>query len=190
MSTTPLLWATFPRLETERLVLRELVMSDAPALLRIFSDEETMRYWSSRPYTSIEQARALIRRVAMSRELESGIHWGITLRGDDTVIGKCAFSEWRKMHRRGEISYIIAREHWGQGLVSEAIRAMLDYGFDAMNLHSIEAGVTPGNEASTRMLERLGFKLEGHLRENFLADDRFIDSLIYSLLRREWVGAG
>lgn len=70
--------------------------------------------------------------------------------------------------------------------MSEALRAALDYGFDHMNLHSVEAGVTPGNEASTRMLEKLGSHLEGHLRENFWAEDRFVDSLIYSLLRRDW----
>jgi ribosomal-protein-alanine N-acetyltransferase len=79
----------------------------------------------------------------------------------------------------------VAREQRGKGIVSEALGAMLDYGFDRMNLHSVEAGVTPGNEASTRMLQRLGFRLEGHLRENFLTDRGFVDSLIYSMLRSD-----
>jgi ribosomal-protein-alanine N-acetyltransferase len=108
------------------------------------------------------------------------------LRGDQRLIGKCGYNEWRKRHRRGDISYIVAREHWGKGIVSEALHAVLDYGFDHLNLHSVEAGVTPGNDASTRMLERLGFHREGHLRESFWADGMFVDSLIYSLLRRDW----
>jgi ribosomal-protein-alanine N-acetyltransferase len=83
----------------------------------------------------------------------------------------------------------VAREKRGKGVVSEALGAMLDYGFDQMNLHSVEAGVTPGNEASTRMLQKLGFRLEGHLRESFLTDRGFVDSLIYSMLRSDWESA-
>jgi ribosomal-protein-alanine N-acetyltransferase len=179
-------WRIFPRLETERLVLREIVPADAEDLFRIFSDEETMRYWSSRPYTSVDQAHRLIKNLAEAAFAGVGIHWAITLRGDERMIGKCGYNEWRKAHRRGDISYIVAREHWGKGIVSEALGAMLDYGFDHMYLHSVEAGVTPGNDASMRLLQRLGFRLEGHLRESFLAENGFVDSLIYSLLRRDW----
>jgi ribosomal-protein-alanine N-acetyltransferase len=179
-------WLSFPILETERLFLREIVLADAEDLFRIFSDEETMRYWSCRPFTSVSQARMLIKRLAETAETGAGIHWAITERGNERLIGKCGYNEWRKAHRRGDISYIIAREQRGKGIVSEALRAMLDYGFDRMNLHSVEAGVTPGNDASTRMLQKIGFRLEGHLRENFLTDRGFVDSLIYSLLRSDW----
>lgn len=179
-------WRIFPQLETARLVLREIIPVDAEDLFRIFSDEETMRYWSCRPFTSIDQARGLINGLTEVARRGIGIHWAITLRGDDRMIGKCGYNEWRKEHRRADISYIVAREHQGKGIVSEALGVMLDYGFNYMNLHSVEAGVTPGNDASTRMLQRLGFRLEGHLRENFLTDGGFVDSLIYSLLRRDW----
>jgi [ribosomal protein S5]-alanine N-acetyltransferase len=182
-------WRIFPRLETERLVLREIVPADAEDLFHIFSDEETMRYWSCLPYTSVDQAHRLIEGLAKARLAGVGINWAITLRGDERLIGKCGYNEWRKAHRRGDVSYIVAREKRGMGVVSEALGAMLDYGFDHMNLHSVEAGVTPGNEASTRMLQRLGFRLEGHLRESFLTDRGFVDSLIYSLLRSDWESA-
>jgi ribosomal-protein-alanine N-acetyltransferase len=183
------IWQIFPELETERLVLREIVPSDAEDLFRIFSDEETLRYWSCRPYTSVDQASSLIESIAKQVREDTGIHWGITLRGNGRLIGKCGYNEWRRAHRRGDISYIIAREHWGKGVVSEAMGAVINYGFGHMNLHSIEAGVTPGNDGSTRVLERFGFRLEGHLRESFLAEDVFVDSLIYSLLRRDWEGS-
>jgi [ribosomal protein S5]-alanine N-acetyltransferase len=185
MSSIPI-WQTFPILKTERLVLREINMSDADDLFQIFSDQETMQYWSCRPYTSVVQAQRLIESLAESAREETGIHWAITLRGEDRLIGRCGYNEWRKRHRRGEISYIVARPYWGKGIVSEAMCAMLNYGFGEMNLHSVEAGVTPGNDGSTRMLERLGFRLEGHLRESYYAEDKFVDSLIYSLLRRDW----
>ena len=158
-------WQIFPKLETERLVLREIVPADVEDIYSIFSDEETMQYWSSRPYKSVDQAGRLIESIAQQVQEGTGIHWAITLRGDGRLVGKCGFNEWRKAHRRGDVSYVVARDLWGKGLVSEALRAVLDYGFSHMNLHSVEAGVTPGNTASTRMLEKLGFCLEGHLRE-------------------------
>jgi [ribosomal protein S5]-alanine N-acetyltransferase len=176
----------FPRLETARLILREIAPPDAEDLFRIFSDAEAMRYWSCRPYTSVEQAHRLIEEMVEAMHCGTSIQWAITLRGDERLIGKCGYNEWCKRHRRGDISYIVAREHWGKGIVSEALHAVLDYGFDHLNLHSVEAGITPGNDASTRMLERLGFRLEGHLRESFWADGMFVDSLIYSLLRKDW----
>jgi len=176
----------FPTLETERLVLRQIVPADAEDLYRIFTDDESMRYWSCRPFSSIKQADKLIESMAHSFLEGSGMHWAITLRNEDRLIGKCGYNEWRKLHRRGDISYIVDRSQWGKGLVSEALRAVLQYGFDQMDLHSVEAGVTPGNDASTRMLEKLGFHLEGHLKESFLVEDVFVDSLIYSLLRKEW----
>lgn len=183
------MWQPFPILETERLVLRQITVADADDLFAIFSDEQTMEYWSCRPYTSVSQASMLIESLEETIRQETGIHWAITLRSENRLIGRCGFNEWRKQHRRGEISYIIARNAWGKGTVSEALRVMLDYGFKEMNLHSVEAGVTPGNEGSTRLLERLGFRLEGHLRESYLAEDRFVDSLIYSLLQRDWSAA-
>jgi ribosomal-protein-alanine N-acetyltransferase len=182
------IFTDFPILETERLILREIVPADAEDIYRIFSDQETMRYWSCRPYTSVDQAGRLIESMAKQVRETTGIHWGITWRGNGRLIGKCGYNEWRKAHRRGDVSYIIAREQWGKGVVSEALSAVLEYGFDRMNLHSIEAGVTPGNDASTRMLGRLGFRLEGHLRESFLVEDEFVDSLIYSLLRQDYAG--
>jgi [ribosomal protein S5]-alanine N-acetyltransferase len=180
----------FPTLETERLVLRQIVPTDAEELYRIFNDEESMCYWSCRPFRSVTQADQLIKSMARAFLEESGIHWAITLRNEDRLIGKCGYNEWRKLHRRGDISYIVDRRQWGKGLVSEALRAVLAYGFNQMNLHSIEAGVTPGNDASTRMLQKLGFRLEGHLKESFLVEDVFVDSLIYSLLRKEWESSG
>ena len=145
-----------------------------------------MEFWSCRPFASVQQAHDLIESMTQARRSGSAIHWAITLRGDNRLIGKCGYNEWLKTHRRGDISYIVARECWGRGIVREALSAVLDYGFDQMNLHSIEAGVTPGNEGSTRILGKLGFKLAGHLRESYWAEDRFVDSLSYSLLRQEW----
>src|SRR6185369_4096381 len=84
-------WQIFPKLETERLVLREIVPTDARDLFRIFSDEETMRYWSCRPFTSVDQASSLIESMTKQVQDGTGIHWAISLRGDGRLIGKCGY---------------------------------------------------------------------------------------------------
>jgi [ribosomal protein S5]-alanine N-acetyltransferase len=180
------IWNPFPCLETERLVLREIVKTDAEALFYIFSNKEVMQYWSCHPFQSVDQASILIERIGEVLHSGKGIEWAIALKGKNTLIGKCRFNPWHREHCRAEISYILSREYWGQGIAKEALSAMMTYGFKYMELHSIEAQVTPGNYASIQLLEKLGFVLEGHLRESFLVEDKFVDSLIYSLLGRNW----
>ncbi len=173
-------------LETNRLLLRELVESDADGLFGIFSSPQAMEYWSFPPLSRPEQAVALIHEARELALSGTGLQWAIVRRDTGQLIGKCGFNEIRHRHRRGDVSYVLAEAHWGQGFASEALGALMRYGFKALNLHSLEAGITPGNDSSTRMLQRLGFRLEGHIRENYFAGDRFVDSLIYSLLRSEW----
>jgi ribosomal-protein-alanine N-acetyltransferase len=183
-------WDPFPQLETSRLTLRRVTRDDAPRLFQILGDEETMRYWSARAYTSVAQAFQLIDGMSAATSRGEAIHWGIADRSDRALVGVCGYNAWHRTHRRGDISYIVARDQWGKGVMREALHAMLDYGFREMKLHSVEAGVTPGNDGSVRLLERMGFRLEGHTRESFWAEDRFVDSLIFSLLGRDWEAGG
>ena len=91
---------------------------------------------------------------------------------------------WRimKEHHRAEIGYALHPDLWGQGLMSEAVAATLHYGFQKMKLHSVEAGVKPDNTASIHVLERSGFILEGHFKQNYCLNGVFVDSMVYSLL--------
>jgi ribosomal-protein-alanine N-acetyltransferase len=179
------MWDPFPTLETPRLVLRRIGRDDAAALFAIMRDEETMRYWSCRPYIALAQAHAKIDQLDADLAEGNAIYWAIARRGEPDLLGICGFNAWRK-HRRGDISYIVGRPHWGTGIMREALPAMLSYGFTALDLHSVEAGVTPGNDGSVALLERLGFCLEGHTRESFWAEDHFVDSMLFSLLQRDW----
>lgn len=175
-----------PVLGSARVTLRPLDLADAPALFAIFSDPEVMAYWSSRPHASVAQTEALIATLLDQSAAGAAQHWAIVRTSDNATIGKCGFHSWQGKHRRGDINYILGRPFWGLGYAAEAIRAMLNHGFDSLGLHSIQAGVTPGNHSSTRLLEKLGFRLEGHMKEDYWAEDHFIDSLIFGILQREW----
>lgn len=186
--TAPI-WDPFPTLLTHRFSLRRIVRDDADALFQIMSDEETMRYWSCRPYRTVAQAHAKIEQLDASLAQADGIYWAVARREAPDLIGFCGYNAWRK-HRRGDISYLVGRRHWGTGTMRETLPAVLSYGFSELDLHSVEAGVTPGNDGSVALLQRMGFRLEGHTRESFWAEDRFVDSMIFSLLRCDWHVAG
>jgi ribosomal-protein-alanine N-acetyltransferase len=178
------LFGAQPTLTTARLELRPLEMADAEALFEVFSDAEAMRYWSTAPHQDIEVTRDLVSSSLAAYEAQQGLEWAVTLRNDRRAVGKFGHWRWSRPHFRSEIGYILRRDLWGQGLAREGLAALCDFGFTQMQLHSIEAQLDPGNLASLRLLEGAGFTREGHLHENYFADGRFRDTLIYSLLRR------
>ena len=173
-------------LETPRLRLRALVERDVPALFEIFSDQETMRYWSHPAMTVLAEAEALQREIERHAVAGDLFQWGIARRADDAVIGTCTLYRIDREHRRCELGYVLRRDHWGAGLANEALRALVNHAFGAMGLHRLEADIDPRNAASIRSVERLGFKWEGRLRERYFVAGEIQDSLIYGLLAPEW----
>lgn len=173
-------------LRTARLALRPLEPEDAEALHAIHSDPEVMRYWSSPPWTTLEQARASI--AADAPGLASGSHAraGIVLREGGNLIGTCTLHGVQAASRRAELGYALARDHWGRGYMDEALRALVAHAFGPLGLHRLEADIDPRNAASARSLERLGFRREGHLRERWIVNGEISDSWLYGLLRHEW----
>jgi ribosomal-protein-alanine N-acetyltransferase len=181
-------FAAFPVLETERLVLRAMTAADAAATYRILSDPRVTRYFGSPPMADPAQADQRIERIHAAFADQSGVRWALAPRQDGEMIGSGGFWRIDKRHFRAEIGYELAPEHWGQGLIPEALQAMLGFGFTTMGLHSVEANIDPANQGSRRVLEKLGFVQEGYFRENYWLDDeqRFTDSAIFSLLASDW----
>jgi RimJ/RimL family protein N-acetyltransferase len=175
-----------PVLHTPRLRLRALTDADIAALFAIFKDPETMRYWSRPAMTDVAEAEALFHDIKRLEEAEALFEWGIARREDDLVIGTCTLFRIEREHRRAELGYILRRDHWKRGLANEALTALAAHAFGALGLHRLEADIDPRNAGSIRSVERLGFKLEGHLRERFFVAGEIQDSLIYGLLAPDW----
>ncbi len=112
--------------------------------------------------------------------------WGVFRRSDDTLVGTCTLAHVDTQNRRAEIGFILRFDQWGQGYMSEAINTLLRYAFDELGLHRIEADVDPRNDASIRLLKKLGFQREGYLRERWLVGQEINDSVLFGLLRNEW----
>lgn len=176
------------RIETERLVLRALRESDAEAVFKVFGDDAVTRYYDLATFTDIEQARLLIARMNARNANGDALRWGIVLKENDTVIGTGGFNQFARGWFHAGIGYDLAQAFWNQGYMTEALRAMVQYGFEHLRLNRTEALVVPGNNASGRVLEKAGFRREGILREYGFWKNRFWDLEMYALLKREWNG--
>ena len=173
-------------LQTARLDLRPLAPADAQALFALKSDPVVMRYGSSPPWTDPQAAVDYIERDL--REMAAGkfVQLAIVRREDASVIGTCNLCDFDAQCRRAEVGYSLMVSAWGRGYANEAVAALLDWGFERMQLNRVEADIDPRNTPSARALERLGFVREGHLRERWIVGGEKCDSLIYGLLAREW----
>ena len=173
-------------LNTRRLLLRPLRGSDADALLGLFSDPKVMRYWSTPPWKSIDQARSMIDRDGKAMAAGEHVRLGLERTEDGVLIGTCTLFAISEQCRRAEVGYAMASHAWGKAYMDEALRALLNYGFSELKLNRVEADIDPRNEASARSLERLGFKKEGYLRERWIVGDEVSDTALYGLLHRDW----
>jgi ribosomal-protein-alanine N-acetyltransferase len=179
---------TFPILETPRLLLRELLLSDAQAVFRIRGDQQVTQYNTGKAYDSVEQASDLISAITVAYDDKAEVRWGITLKqGDGQVIGMCGYNYWHRVDQRASVGYDLARAAWGQGIMTEALRAVVAFGFAQMKLHRVEADAEARNRASLRVLEKVGFQREGVQRDYFYADGAFHDLILFGLLRHEFI---
>ena len=176
----------FPHLQTQRLRLRQIVPADAPALFAIHSDAEWMRWYGVDPISSLVEAERLANLFSGWFAAGTGFRWALERKQDRQLIGTCGLFRWNKSWRNCVIGYEIQRGHHGQGYMREAVAAILDYGFDVMSLHRVQAETHPDNIPSIRLAMRLGFRFEGVHREQAYWDRRFHDLNCYSLLERDW----
>ncbi|RZJ35385.1 MAG: N-acetyltransferase [Flavobacterium sp.] len=172
----------FPILESDRLFLRRISTNDVQCVFDLRSDPETMKFVPRPLVKSHADALAHIALIDSKINNNEGINWAITCSGSDAMIGIIGHYVIKKEHFRSEIGYMILPQFCGKGLITEAVDAVLRYGFDQMKLHSVEAIIDPENIASARVLEKNGFVKEAHLRENEFYDGRFLDNVIYSKL--------
>ncbi|MUT67390.1 GNAT family N-acetyltransferase [Paenibacillus sp. NEAU-GSW1] len=178
----------FPELQTERLMLRQLTLQDADAIFHYFSSDEVTRYYDLDSFTERSQAVDIIQMWNDSFTLGLGIRWAICLKEDPTVlIGTCGYHTWKKEHCKAEIGYELTPERWNHGIMTEAVAAIIPYGFEVLGLNRIEALIDPSNEGSRRLLLKNGLTEEGLLRDYYLEKGQFVDAVVFSILKREHV---
>ncbi|MGO8946712.1 MAG: GNAT family N-acetyltransferase [Ktedonobacterales bacterium] len=179
----------FPSLTTNRLQLRQIQPSDTEALFALFSDEETMRFYGQEPHRSLDETRESIEQTQTHYAQREAIRWGIGLKVEDQLIGSCGFHHFDPDFHRAETGYALNHACWGQGIMTEAVSAILTYGFVELGLHRVEAIIDIANERSKGLLLKLGFTYEGNLRQRYSFQDHFEDEHYFGLLKDEWHGS-
>jgi ribosomal-protein-alanine N-acetyltransferase len=176
----------FQNLETNRLLLRRLDNSDVNEVFALRSNALTMQYIPRPLVQNDQEALAHITMINDKIDNNEGINWAISIKGNPKLIGIIGHYRIQPQNFRAEIGYMILPEFNGKGIVTEAIKEVVRYGFEKMQLHSIEAIIDPRNLASERVLQKNGFIKEAHLLENEFFEGKFIDTVIYSLLKRNF----
>jgi len=177
----------FPQLETKRLVLRRMTLEDAEFYLRHFSDPTIVELTAFEAPKDLDAAiEELLEYCIRIFDEGRGIRWGLALRGRPELIGTCGYHAWSRENFRARIGYDLAADHRRKGIMTEALVAMIGYGFEEMGLHRIEALTDPKNTGSIALLRKIGFRQEGVLREDTFFRGRFVDDVCFSLLKPEW----
>ncbi|WP_298393271.1 GNAT family protein [Flavobacterium sp.] len=176
----------FKNLETERLYLRRVAATDVKEILELRGNPGTMKYIPRPLISTEEEAMEHLKMIDDKIDNNEGINWAITLKGNPKLIGIIGHYRIQPENHRCEIGYMILPEYNGRGIVTEAIKVVLEYGFEDLNMHSIEAVIDPENVASERVLLKNGFIKEAHIQENELWNGKYWDSVIYSLLKRNF----
>ena len=175
-----------PELETERLLLRRMRQDDAQDMFAYASDPEVTRYVLFDTHRSVEDSEVFLRFAVEGYERGDFGGWGVVLKDSGAFIGTCGVDvNFAPEHDRAELGYVLSREHWGKGLMPEAVRAVIRFGFGRMELNRIQARCVAENTASARVMEKVGMTYEGTLRASEYIKGAFRDMKIYSILRRE-----
>ncbi|MHA2366024.1 MAG: GNAT family N-acetyltransferase [Candidatus Hodarchaeales archaeon] len=176
---------TSPILETKRLIIKQLTSNDVEFIFNHFSQEEINRFVYIR-MESLEDAQEFYERWCVRNDF-TRFRLGIALKDSpNRSIGTMFYKKWNKKHNTAEIGYDLSKNYWGQGLMTEALEALIQYGFEEMKLNRIEAFTNSENVMSERLLERFSFVKEGILRKKIFHKGKYQDELIYSLIIDDW----
>jgi [ribosomal protein S5]-alanine N-acetyltransferase len=172
----------FPELHTQRLRLRRLTESDVDVMYAMRSDTAVMQYMDMRKAETYTEAKAKLEEMNADIDNNKGITWCINLLDHNDMIGYVSIWRIDPAHFRGEVGYALSPHFWGKGIASEALEAVVKFGFSQLCLHSLEAIINPNNNGSANVLEKQGFVKEGHFKENYFFDGKFLDSVVYAQL--------
>lgn len=176
---------SFPILHTQRLDLIEIRQEHLSDIFKLFGDENVTRYYNLLPFQTEQDGQKLVDWFSSRFHEGLGIRWGIALKGNPHIIGTIGFNNYTK-HHRANVGYDLQTAYWNNGYVTEALQAVIAYGFNVLEVNRIEAEVMQGNIASEKVLEKLGFQHEGILREWMLWNGRYYDMTMLSLLGRDF----
>jgi len=166
--------------------MRKITLNDANDMFEYAADPQVSEYTMWSTHGSIEETKYFLKSLLKMYKRRELVDWGIVHKAEKKLIGTCGYVEWSMTHSRGEIGYVLDRKYWNQGYMSEAVNAIMEFGFREMLLNRIEAKCEVHNIGSARVMEKVGMQLEGILRQQLFVKGRYWDLKIYSILRDDF----
>ena len=176
------IFSHMPELETERLLLRPMRVSDTADMFAYAHDPAVTQYLLWRPHPDPAYTRSYLEYLAGRYRLGTCYEWAVVCREDGHMIGTCGFAGVDFPNNTGEVGYVINPAYRGRGFAPEAVRRVLRFGFDVMGLHRITARYMMGNDASRRVMDKVGMTFEGVRRESMLIKGSYRDIGVSAML--------
>jgi ribosomal-protein-alanine N-acetyltransferase len=173
----------FPVLKSKRLTMRPIKIEDAPEIFDMQTDDLVMEYIAKKKTESLEDVETLIQYISEAYEKQEMLCWAAVLRDGNKIIGTCGFNRIEKENLRAEIGGALSPRYWGAGVAYEAVKQIVNYGFEGLGLHAIEAKVDAKNRSAIFLLKQLGFVREGHFKDRMYFEGSFYDMDIYTKFR-------
>jgi ribosomal-protein-alanine N-acetyltransferase len=180
------LFSHIPTLETDRLILRGMRVSDASDMYEYARRPSVTEYLTWEPHASVEETREYLTYVGQRYRTGDFYDWSVVDKETGRMIGTCGFTSFNCPADSAEIGYVLNPAFQGRGLATEAVRRVLEFGFTELSLHRIEAHFIQGNDASRRLMERVGMQFEGFARESMRIKGRYRTIGTCGILRREF----
>ncbi|PLR79736.1 N-acetyltransferase [Bacillus canaveralius] len=173
----------FPIIETERLILKEVTTEDANDMFKYLSDKDVVKHMGLAPFQTVKDVWDEINWYNSIIKEGTGIRWGVTLKDFGKIIGSCGFLNMVTKHHRAEVGFELSKDYWGKGIASEALEAVVKFGYHHYQLERIEALIEPANLPSQKLVEKQGFTREGLLRHYEYTCGKFDDLYMYSIIK-------
>lgn len=178
--------STLPTLRGTSVRLRHITAADGPALLEVFGNPRVARFIGIPLLRGDQDVQDLLESISMGIRCNDLLQWGVTLLESDRLIGTCTLAHIDWANERAEIGFALATSAWGKGVMRAALPLLIDHAFASLGLHRLEADVDPRNDRSLRLLDQLGFRREGLMRERHLVAGERQDTVFLGLLAADW----
>ena len=175
-----------PDLLTDRLTLRKLTVADDEDMYEYASRSDVTKYLTWYPHPDKAYTREYLHYLGGRYAGGMFYDWGIVYEPDSKMVGTCGFTSFNCAADSAEVGYVLNPEYWGRGIAGEALGRVMEFGFDELKLHRIEAKFIQGNERSLHVMQRAGMTFEGYLREGMFIKGSYVTVGIASILVQEW----
>ncbi len=175
-----------PRIETERVILRHMKVSDARDMYDYARRPEVTRYLLWAPHDSLEYTRTYLKQVERCYRQGTFHDFGVILKENNRFIGTCGFARIDEANATAEAGYVLNPDFWGRGLATEALSAIITFGFEKRGFNRIESRYIVDNHASRRVMEKSGMSFEGVLRQSLFVRDGYMDIGVCSVIKEDY----